>query len=147
MSQKGSISPGQLGKPKTPWCWAPKVMRFLIWGCGHRWATARRNWPPWEERSVITYNSAAMLSCSHSLILSFSHLGEADGVVAALKLWVLSQHLTHLPHLPVRGESESQTSHIFSEYSNSNSACLFVSLKKPDSVSMMMLPPIMMRWT
>ena len=46
MSQKGSISPGQLGKPKTPWCCAPKVIRFLIWGWGHRWATARRNWPP-----------------------------------------------------------------------------------------------------
>ena len=54
MSQKGSISPGQLGKPKTPWCCAPKVIRFLIWGWGHRWATARRNWPP----CTLGHNSA-----------------------------------------------------------------------------------------
>ena len=52
--------------------------------------------------------SAAMLSCS------CSHLGEADGVVAALKLWVISQHLTHLAHLPVRwNKCESDKSYIF----------------------------------
>ena len=28
-----------------------------------------------------------------------SSLGEADGVISALKLWVLSQHLADLPHL------------------------------------------------
>ena len=53
MSQKGSISPGQFGKPNTPWCCAPKVMRFLMAGSGHLWATARRNWPPWENPMAL----------------------------------------------------------------------------------------------
>ena len=37
------------GIPKTPWCWPAIVTRFFIGGFGHLWATALKNWPPWEN--------------------------------------------------------------------------------------------------
>ena len=63
-------------------------------------------------------------------------LGESDGVISALELWILSQHLTDLPHLEVI---------LFLCDDIPIITCLLVSLKKPDSVSVMRLPPIMMR--